>query len=38
MARERANGRGPHELRPTTIEPDFMRSATKQLKKWDRWS
>ena len=28
MARERANGRGPHDLRPTTIEPDFMRSAT----------
>jgi ribonuclease PH len=26
--RERSHGRGPAELRPTTIEPGFMRSAT----------
>ena len=28
MATERAHGRGPDELRPTTIEPGFVRSAT----------
>jgi len=28
MARERAGGRGPDELRPTTIEPGFVRPAT----------
>ena len=26
--RERSHGRGPRELRPTTIEPGFMRTAT----------
>jgi ribonuclease PH len=28
MSRERSYGRGPGELRPVSIEPDFMRTAT----------
>jgi ribonuclease PH len=28
MTRERSGGRGPADLRPTTIEPDFIRTAT----------
>ncbi len=28
MARERSHRRGPRDLRPTTIEPDFVRTAT----------
>src|SRR5512144_3411367 len=28
MSRERSNGRGPDDLRPVTIEPGFVRTAT----------